>query len=203
MFKVSAISIVSSILLLGCTSCSNETVIISKSGFELIQKGADPVQHQAGNLQLWHVPNSGKRLLVWSYVVGAPEVLGGSVVFSGGLTDDRRWKVYPAVLAFVPGSAPVEITEMVTRKYCTTQGVEYASVAGAYRYRVDSASLGGVRLAGMKLPESSAQGAQSIEVTASRDEVDEWIRNGRKSGVKKTYCDVEFLVPDISSDKRN
>jgi len=96
------------------------------------------VEHQGGNLQLWHAPASGKRLLIWSYVVGAPQVLDGLVVFSGGLTDDRRWKVYPAALAFAPDGPPVEITEMVTRKHCVDQGVEYAAVAGAYRYRVES-----------------------------------------------------------------
>lgn len=158
-------------LLIAATSCSDETVVVSRGDFELIQKGSDPVQHQPGNLQLCHVPNSGKRSLVWSYVVGSPEVIDGLVVFSGGLSDDRRWKVYPAVLVFVPGSAPVEITELVTKKHFMAQGDGYVSLAGAFRYRVVSASQTGVRLSGMKLPESSAPGPQAIEVYVWRDEI--------------------------------
>jgi hypothetical protein len=203
MSKSRPITILWGVLLLGCNSGGKETVILSKGGFEVIQMRANSVQHEAGNLQLWHVPNSGKRSLVWSYVVDAPEVLGSSVVFSGGLTDDRRWKVYPAVLAFAPGGAAVDITEMVTRKHSIAHGADYPSVAGAYRYRIDSASQGVVQLAGMKLPESSSREPQSINVTVSRNEIDEWIRIGRKGGGKKMYGGVEFIVPEISIDKRD
>lgn len=128
-------------------------------------------------------------------MVGAPELFDGLVVFSGGLTDDRRWKVYPAVLAFSPGGVAVEITEMVTRKYCIAQKIEYSSLAGAFRYRVEPLSDGLIRIHGMKLPEFSPSRMEWMDVSVSREEVEEWIRQIRKSGTKKSYDGVEFLVP--------
>ena len=197
MFRLWSIGVLFCLVLLEC-SCGNETVVLSIGGFELIQKGANSLKHQGGNLQLWHVSSSGKRSLVWGYVIGAPEVLDGLVVFAGGLTDDRRWKAYPALLAFAPDGPPVEITEMATRQNCTDQGIDYASVAGAYRYRIDSASQGVIRLSGMNIPESPSQGAWSIEVTVSRDGISKWVQDVRRRGIKKRYGGVEFIAPEVS-----
>jgi hypothetical protein len=191
MLMRSSTSVLSFILLAGC---SGETVILSKGGYELVQKRTDSVTHHDGNLQLWRVSNSGKRSLLWDYVVGAPEVFDGFVIFSGGLTDDRRWKIYPAVLACERDGPPVEVTEMVTRKHSMSQGGEYSAVAGAYRYRVDSATQGGVRFSGMKIPESAAQGEQSIKVTVSMEEIKNWVEKGRKAGRRKTNRGNEYFV---------
>jgi hypothetical protein len=88
-------------ILLMSISCDDSSVVASKSGYELVHSRGNLTQHQGGNLELWHASASGK-ILVWRYVVRT-EVLDGMAVFSGGLTDDRQWKVYPAVLAFKPG----------------------------------------------------------------------------------------------------
>jgi hypothetical protein len=181
--------------LLACVSCSNEAVVISKGDYELVQRGADLVQHQPGNLQLWHHPSSGKRKLVWSYVVGSPAVHDGLAVCSAGLTDDRRWKIYPAVLAFTPGGPPVDITELVTQKYCERQNIPYPPLRGALRYNVQSSTNGLVSLLGQRLPEATTEFMRGIEVELTPDEIEGWIKEARRTGTESVYGGVEFVEP--------
>jgi hypothetical protein len=148
---------------------------------------------------------------VWSFIVEGPEVFSDDLaVFSGGLSDDRGWKFGPAVLAYSPGGVPVVITEMVTKKYCLDQEIEYAPLAGAFYYRVErlpedpsgQVSNGLVQVRGMKLPEiaPSRTEFEFIHVSLSRDEVDQWIREIRKSGIKKSYDGVDYMIPDLSAE---
>jgi hypothetical protein len=126
------------------------------------------------------------------------------VVFSGGLGDDRRWKSAPALLAYSPGGVPVEITEMVTKKYCADQEIEYAPLAGAFYYSYDiersskdPPSNEPIQVTGTKLSQWTED---RIHVSLSRDEVDQWIREIRKSGIKKSYDGVDYMIPESSAE---
>ena len=176
--------------------------ILLSGDYEMVEVGGNSILHQGGAMQLWYVPRSGKRTFLWGHLVSqSPQVLDDTVVFisAGLMAADLRSTAHSAVLAFRPGGAPVEITEMVTMKYCAAQRIPYASAAGKYGYGFpEIVSEGVIRLQGVQFPHKIESPYIDVEIT--QDEVDQWIKAGRKNGTKKTYRGSEYLVPDLSAE---
>jgi hypothetical protein len=92
-----------------------ETGIPIGGDFELVLRNADSVLHKPGNLRLYQLNASGHKILVWPYVTGSRIVTDKMVIFNGGLTDDRRWGVYPALFVYRRDTGTLEVSKAISR----------------------------------------------------------------------------------------
>lgn len=188
-------------LLLGCISCTSEKTVYSKDGYEEILKGADTLLHQQGNEQLWYSGTPGKRSLIWSYVTNV-RVYDGVAIWSGGLIADphqrTRWKVYPALFASENGGSPIELTEMATRKYCLSKGINYELYAGFFGYNVEFESRNSIRLVVSDGP-GAPKDDTFVDVKTSKDEVQRWLSEAKTNSIAKSYDGVQYLVPRLAA----
>jgi hypothetical protein len=123
--------VVAYLSVLMAAGCGSRSDINVGQGYTLVLKDSQPLLHQSGTEELFHLENRRNRLVA-EYVIFGPAVINDIAVLNCGLSDDRHWKTYPALIAYRQPGPPCEITESVIRLYCTRTGRSYMKIAGAY-----------------------------------------------------------------------
>jgi len=184
------------VLLVLCSSCGrDDSDIPVGDGYYRRLVGAQSLFHIPGNGQLWHEQGGGRRM-VWPYVVLRQVTTNGVVVFNGGLTDDRGWRLNPAIFVFPISNAPVEITEGVTRYYADKNGWPYERVKGVYVYDSISLTNGvvGVRGCGVSVLESPGSIPRWTRISIPIEQLMEIARATAKNGERKQYRGVTYII---------
>lgn len=172
------------VLLCGCDNSDNRRPIAPNYEVEFI--GGDSLLHTPGNVRLYYVPKSEKSVRIWSYITGrTPIAVENLIVFNGGLSDDKRWKVYPALLACQGPGPAVEISRALSRK--VKEGAEYS-------FLLVSFTNGNLRLTGRQHSPVDTGKPLNIDLELSKDEILSAIGKTLKRGEKRKYEKIDYFI---------
>jgi hypothetical protein len=117
---------------------------------------------------------------------------GNIALFSGGLTDDDKWKYYPALLAFQPPGPVVDITEYLTMKYGRETGTNYDSLQHKFTYTVEGITNAQISIRGSR----TNTAFDYTKITLKESELTEWIRLAKLKSKKHKYDGSTYLTPE-------
>ncbi|MCI0561133.1 MAG: hypothetical protein MN733_21825 [Nitrososphaera sp.] len=188
------------ILLAGCclmTACSSNTDSVGK-GFVVVSVGGDSLLHVPPNLQLYYKPEDGSKIKVWPFLVAGraeqnPAVSGDLAIFNTGLSDDKRWKIHPALMAYTFPGQPVEISKFVTRHWVKKGANKKSDPTGEYVYLLEKTVADGFEVFGFNTADS-LNSAYHIRTTIPASEVRRWIEIIRAKGQKREYEGITYFI---------
>jgi hypothetical protein len=177
----------------GCQK-EKETPLLSKGGYELFHKGANLVLHQPGFLELRYSPIPGKSgKLIWISIIGEPQIAQDLAIFSATVDNNHQSRAYPVVLVSKAGGVPVDITECLTKKYATSQGLEYIDIQNTRRFDVMSSTPTQFVVSVLTLPKFTRKLVESPQMSVTLDEARGWIEKANKMGVRKSYDKLPYV----------
>jgi hypothetical protein len=172
------------LLLCGCGDSSNRRAISRNYEVEFV--GGSSVLHVPSNVRLYYVAPSKKTTRIWSYVIGrTPAVIDDLIVFNGGLSDDKRWRVYPALLACQGSGPTIEISKALSRK--AKEGVEYS-------FSLVNSTNGQFQFTGVQQPPVDLVRSLHVHLDLSREEILSAMEEARKRGEKRKYEKVDYFI---------
>ena len=184
LFTMRILPLLGAIALCGCDGSRNRRPIAPNFEVELVE--GNSVFHTPGNVRLYYTPSSRKPTCVWSYIVGrTPAVEDTLVVFNGGLSDDKRWGVYPATLASQAQGPAVEISKTISRK--VNEGVEYS-------FRLVAYTNDQFQFQGVQRPPVDTTKPLNVHVELSKEQVLSAMEETRKRGEKRTYDKLNYFI---------
>jgi hypothetical protein len=116
------------------------------------------------------------------------------VVFNGGISDDRKWTGYPALLACQERGPSVEISKAVSRRVLKDidPGLKPDSVE--FSYSVAGYTNGYFHLKGVQRPPVDTTKPLHIRATISKEDVLNAMNETRARGERRKYAKAEYFI---------
>jgi hypothetical protein len=188
--KRGIIFVLTCLLIVGCKQESEPSFVGKKYAWTLTG-GADALQGP-GNLSLYYFPNGhqGEKVLVWPYLTAGKQVaMGDLAVFNGGLSDDRKWKGYPALLAYTGSGCVVEISAPVSRQI---EG--WIPAWTNYSFELLPATNGLIRFDAMQIPPIDWSRPKRFEVVVDKTNIVEFAISAQTSAPTRMFGKNKYCV---------